>query len=878
MAFDPRTYLRDVVNPLRDRAGSLPGDLARHYAVGPGMSSTEITGQLVKVRSLWRRQSGGAGAAARVCARMITRDEQLRREHGDRMHDPAWWRERAEQDRRGAVAEGGRLADELREAYGPVGLISRDRLDAVARHYPALDRAAVGEALRRAGLTVAEPVALPADSSLDARAYRNLSDVLGKIGVPTVVHLLHPGLGTFTLLNGAPPLDRELLAERRAAANTAADAIGTRLRKEAYGILATALDTGADLRRLALFQLVDLLRRDRGDRPDSSLIRTAVDTGLDPAEARTLVFSLPAEQAADPAGRIRALVEDGRLLAARQALAALPAAHPENAELSDLVTRRLDEARALRDRSDQALHAGRESEAALMLRDAQRIAADDEDLERRLAALPPPPARDLVARPRDHGVVLSWTGPGPGPLRYRVVRGDTPPTTPGDGELVGEVDGTELTEELTEPGRPRHYAVFAGSGAGTWSRPVTVAITVLPPVSAVQVRAGPAEVFLSWQAHPRAERVRVRRTVGRRPAGDDDGEPIPGGAGGLYDRIPADGSDRWYSLVAVYRDAAGAEVTAPAVVVRAGAPTDAPPWAERLTVHLTPLDRGTATARITWATPAAGRVSVRRSERPPGWAAGDTVAEAEVLAWGEPLIAERLVQGPETRIEVTVPSGRQVYVPFTLDGSGTAVVGEPAAVGVVEPVRQLHARRTGDEITLTWVWPASVSLVEVVYTPDDGREVRRRMTRGQVADTGCRITAPVAGEIAVRAVLRGRGGDLMSLPETVPVDGVATVLHYHLPRVGGLFGQGRRLLRVTVDRVCEDVELHLVVAGGPAMPTRPEQSESLLRFTGLTLAPGDPWEVPFTVAKRPKPYWLRCFVVRPHGIRVVDPIDDMKVS
>jgi hypothetical protein len=882
MAFDPRTYLRDVVNPLRDQVGGLPPDLARQYGVDPGMTRQEIGDQLRKVRSFWQQRQGGSGAAATVCAQMLSRDEALRSEHGDRMTEPGWWRDRAQQSQREAAAEGQRLADDLRNAYGVLGLITKERLDAIVRHYPGVNQAVIDDAVRSAGLRVVDLVELPTGSGLDGSAYRTIGNVLDRIGVPTVVQLLHPDAAPFRLLGpGTPVLDRETVDERRKTANTVADSPTARLRKQALGLLATALADGADLRQLALFQIVDLLRaaRRQAGLPDSSLIRKATDAGLELTEAQTVVLSLPEDQPVDPADRIRELIEDGRLYAARQALTVLPAAHADRAELQERVSRQIAEVDDLRRRSDLALRDGREEEAESMLRAARRIAGDDDDLERRLAALPPAPVRDLLARPKDDGVALSWTPPpAAGVLRYRVVCGDAPPRAPGDGDVVGEVDEPEVIDRVAEPGRLRHYAVFVATD-GPWSRPAITEITVAPAVAAVKVRVEPSEIFCSWHIHPRAEGVRVRRTVGHRPASDDDGELVPSGRDGLYDRLGG-GEDRYYGIVALYRDAAGAEVAAPMVVTRATAQADAPVYVQRLRVHLTALDADHATANIAWPTPSAGRVSVRRSARPPSWPPGATVHADEAEAYGEPLVGDRLVQGPETQIAVTVPTGKQVYVPFTYDQGGSAVVvGEAAAVGVADPVQQLSARRTGSEVVVSWVWPPTVNLVEVAFTPERGPVHRRRMTRGQIAEQGCRIPIGASrGQITVCSVVRAEGGDLLSIPERVTVDGLATVLEYHLPRVGGVLSRGRRLLRVSVDRPCQDVELHLVVSTGLAMPARPESGETLQRFTGLKLDPATPWEVPFTVTRHSRPYWLRCFVVNPQGIRVVDPITEMKVA
>jgi hypothetical protein len=302
---------------------------------------------------------------------------------------------------------------------------------------------------------------------------------------------------------------------------------------------------------------------------------------------------------------------------------------------------------------------------------------------------------------------------------------------------------------------------------------------------------------------------------------------------------------------------------------------DAPAFVDRLRVHVTAVDPATALATIAWLTPAAGRVSVRRSTLPPPWPAGTRLSRAEAETWGEPLAGDRLAQGRETQIAATVRSGPQVYLPFTYDASDTATVGEPVAVGVAAPVERLRAARTGREVAVSWDWPPAVEQVEVAFLPERGKPYRRRVTRGRVA----RFPAGASGgTVSVRAVTRGQVGDLFSVPRTVAVEPVATVLEYHLPRAGGMRGRGRRLLRVRVDQECTDVDLELVVAEGDAMPARPENGRTVQRFTGLRLDPDTPWEVPFTVPRAGRPYWLRCFVLRPAGIRVVDPIDEMKVS
>ena len=119
----------------------------------------------------------------------------------------------------------------------------------------------------------------------------------------------------------------------------------------------------------------------------------------------------------------------------------------------------------------------------------------------------------------------------------------------------------------------------------------------------------------------------------------------------------------------------------------------------------------------------------------------------------------------------------------------------------------------------------------------------------------------------------------MSAAAVATVDGVAATLGYEFIRVGGFFSR-KRVLRVNVDQPCEGLELILVAAPGEVMPVRAEQGRAAVHVSGITLIPGRPWEVPFTLPSgAPKPRWLRCFVKQPAGVRVTDPpIDEMKVS
>ncbi|MBL7258034.1 hypothetical protein [Paractinoplanes lichenicola] len=886
MAFDHVAYMSQVINPLRDHPGGVPAnDLAGQYAVTPDMTAGELRTRLREVRSLWQRRQGGVGAAANVCAQLIGRDERLRAEHGDAMYDPGWWTRQARAHEDAVHAESRRFAEVLRNAYGAVGRITAEQLAAIATQWPSLSKLGADEAVRLAGLRLVEPIELPAASGLPGSAYRRLLDLQRQLDVPTVVQLIRPELtgDSFALLGrDAVDLGLETLARRRQEMERAADSHELRAGKEALGLLDTAARNGVDLRTVALFQLVERLQDLRArNLADALLIESATGAGLLLPDAQTVVSNLPAPTVTGPADRVRELLAEGQLRAAAQAVAQVPETDPAHAELRQTVGGLTDRVDELRRDAEQAIRDGHEEEAAQRLRDALRIADDDEDLRRRAEALPPPPVRELVARVTEQGVRLGWSAPHtavPELLRYRVVRSDRAPRTAADGDVVvAGLSTPEAVDKDPAPARDLHYGVFASTG-GDWSRAAVTVERVLPPVTAVQVRTQHDEIVCSWRVHPAAETVRVRRTTGRPPTGPDDGTPIACTRAGLTD--DAGDADVFYGIVAVYRDAAGAEAFARTVVARATTGQAAPPFVSRIRVHAVAVDASTATANVTWAAPAAGTVSVRRSDAPPAWPAGATVSRGDVEAYGEPLIGDRLVQGPEVQLEATVPSGRHYYTAFTLHPTAdTAIVGEPVAVAVIEPVTRLLARRNGGEVTVSWVWPPSVNLAEVTFTPAGAAtpSARELVSRGQFTAKGCHLPiGHTGGRVAVQSVVRGMGGESKSSAVTAPVDGTAATVSWQVVKAGGFLSR-RRELRLTTDTRCEGVEVRLVAGPGDVLPVRAEQGIPVAHLAGLELDPDVPEAVPFTMPAKVR--WLRCFVTRPAGVRVNDPpIDEMKVS
>lgn len=890
MAFDAARYEREVIAPLRGRRGGLPdGDPLVRYALTPGMKDAEIEDHLRRVRTFWNQKAtvNAATAAAKVCRLLLAADEERKSAAGPRMNTAAYWAEQATQYQARARTAVAALAQSLQVAYGGVGRVTRAQLDAVAKT-SGLGDDEVAQALRQAKLRVVDPVTLPTESGLDRTAYKTLIDNLAVAGVPTIVHLLHPGLKGYRLVGGfvAPggrALDAATVDARVKNAELTADAAGVRATKAALGVLRTGLNQGRDLATVALFQLVDRMAQGRLDGlPDTMLISSAVDLGLTAEDADLLVSSLPSA-AASPANRIRELVGDGRLRTAQQQLASVPATATDLGDLRDLLARADAQVTALLAQADQALAAGREEEAERLLGQAGALAADDEGIASRLRRLPPPPPRDLRV---DTGrqTTLSWAAPLTGitGLRYRVVRSDDhPPASPQDGVLVAETDRTSVEDTTAAIARRLGYAVFVAGEAKVWSRAAQTTVTVIPPVSDVTVRTTPDQAVVSWRTHPAVAAVKVRRTTGRPPTGPGDGVPVSAGTASFTDTGIREGADYYYGIVAVYQDDRLRDVHSAEVLVHV-APRRPAQAVDDLTVEPVDTARGSTRIRLSWTPQPSVQVRIRRAELRPSWSSGTELPVTAVGEFGHEVAGAVSTVDGRSVFEAEVPMGFHVYVPFAIGGTG-AVVGRFVAQGLAGPLSQVKAERLGDQVTLSWVWPDAAGLAEVTWQPDSGARHTFRVTRHQyLAESGCRLQAgPGGGTVSVVAVTVGPLGEARSPARQCQVTGRPGRLSYVVARLPDLRQRftRRRLLRVTAETGCHVEHLVLVARHGQVMPLRADQGTEIMRCSDLDFTSGEvrefPFELPDGIAK---PYWIRCFIVPPHGATIADPpVEQLKV-
>jgi hypothetical protein len=877
--FVPKDYEQQVVRPLRGRSGRLPDDVVTRYAIELTMSDAEVADRLAEVRSHWHKSANSTAKHASyrsVYKAFLRADEELQRTHGAKLAQVSWWRSYANQrsdSRKGEIAE---LAQMLRANFGELGLITPAQLEATVRaSFPALAPDEVAKALERAGVIRSEPVELPRSSGMTDTLYRKLKSLLADADAASVAELLHGEFTTMFVLTAfrtVPATGGLGEKDVRAATDRENRRSGNQAQREALGLLSTHVRGGGDLRALTLFHLLDGVRQHHQDgAPSGALLKQLAQARLDPGEARQAVVSVLSETLRAPVGglgKITALLEEGRLTAAQQALAGVTG--EDAAAARALVERQAARVRALRDEARAVLATGDEQEARETLRQAVVLASDDEELAAELRRVPPAPVLGTTAQPDGVGVRVSWRAPASHEdgMRYRVVRRtDRVPADPADGTVVAEGTETVAQDQKVPAAQPVGYAVFASSDGESWSRPAGATVEVLPPVRGVRLTEEHGAVEGRWQVHPEAVEVEVRRGAAVVPTTSRTG---------FRDTV-ADGTDERYTLTAVYARADGTRARSAATLARPSTHGRVPP-VPALRLVAVPGDTAPRVA-VSWRQVSDAEVVVRRGGEPAPWAFGTVVSAAEMSRYGTEITGFTEDDGEWRTLTVDVPNGRFWYVPFTIGSGDEVVCGHAEELGLATPIDGLAHQRLGDELVLSWNWPDSAGTAEVAWRTE-GAQQRTRLTRQQYRDAGgCRIRCGYEKvDVEVRTVVPAERGDCFSPIVAATIAGRAprvayTVEQTRRPVVGG----GTVRVRLTADVAVPNCTVVVVAAQGVVMPRRPADGQTLLR-TKAELHPGAAVELTAEVPRLRKPYWVRCFV-EDDGVRLVDPpTRQLKVS
>jgi hypothetical protein len=878
MPFDEAQYVRDFIKGLRG-ARALPDDLLARYAITLPAGDAEIAGQVDAVRKYWNKTYSGQSPAAQVARMCRAEDERLRAEHGQAMLTRQWWGQRQSERQAAAEASTTALAEQLRQAYGQLGVVTAGILGQFAARL-GLTEAQAGQAATRAGLRTVSGVTLPDAEPIAtfAALLKNMSEC----GAASVPELVHPGAGPFSLVERYVCRDhpaKRLDAVAVEAQSTELDKRGVSAtddaRRGALKILRKALKDGVDLREVALYHMVTIARESILLTPGMAVAELQ-KTGLERDDAAVITVVLAERNSATGAaglGKVQNLLATGRLREARSAAQSLPADYSGRAEAVRLV----DEARvtldALLAQAAEALRAPDELRAVALLRDAALISA--EDAEEALRTVPLAPPADLRLVPDGALVKLFWR-----PVQghdaetvYVVCRTEQrPPAAKTDGVVVHSGRGEACVDDHAPVAREVQYGVFAQAAERPSSRPATASIVVLPPVSRLEAEVGPASVALSWSAHPAAQEVRVTRIQAGGPA-----VQVPVTGGGCRAAGLAEGQPQHFEVVAVYRGLDGGELRSAAEQINATPRSEARPI-PKLRARAVEVG-GTVGLRVSWTPVDSSDVRIKRSATPPAWKFGTWVSPQEMAGFGEELTGRRTPGPPEVVIEATAPPGIHHLVPFSIGGTGI-VVGRAAMVAVTDPVRHLVVTPFATYAKVSWEWPSSAQQAELSWELDGNGDcilINRAQYR---SEGGARVPlgrAPYTVE--VRAVI-AVGETMFTAPPVQAVVEAAmdTVISYAIsatPAIGPIGGRSKRVT-FRSDQGCRDVRVQMVALPGRVMPMSVASGVTLLD-TALTLQPGIPVEHHVSVPRSVRrPYWVRCFVMGGSARLIDPPISSLK--
>src|SRR5438067_899156 len=197
MRFDEAEYRDGFLKQHRDARGA-PGDVMARYAITLPATDDEIAAQVSAVRAYWNKIYNGKATWAQVAKLCRTEDERLRAQHGTKMLAASWWQDRQSDQQKAAETSITTMADDLRRRYGTLGVVTAGLLGQFAAKLD-LTPDQAGQAAQRAGLAVIGNVTLPTAEPIST--FKALLKSMSEGAVPSVPELVHPGSGTFRLVD-----------------------------------------------------------------------------------------------------------------------------------------------------------------------------------------------------------------------------------------------------------------------------------------------------------------------------------------------------------------------------------------------------------------------------------------------------------------------------------------------------------------------------------------------------------------------------------------------------------------------------------------------------------------------------------------------------
>jgi len=654
-------------------------------------------------------------------------------------------------------------------------------------------------------------------------------------------------------------------SRRRAAADHVIDLVQQALAAES-----------STLWRLALFQVGKLLRAaDAPDAPPGRLRAEALALRIADDEVDLLTAAVTAARGGpDPAAveELIAAQRSNRLRrAARLAEALVPVAR-------DYVLRAcLDEVLAGNRHADKLISAGTrledagdvEKAAACYLR-AAAVTADDPQIGQALRRCAPPRPRELEVTVTGQRVRLSWPAAeaSAGAITYRVRRVAEVPS------LVADGPDTCATDRDPPAGPMIAYQVVTVREGSVESAPaVTDPFQVLPDAEDLLLTEQRGCVVGRWQAPPQAAEVRVTRRPDR-PEADGDQTEVRCDRTSFRDSGVAAGMRYLYRVTCGYLDADGGTAWS------AGSTSTVPvtEWPDPVTGLAVAAGPEGDTIRLQWMSPTAGEILVILGSSPMP-AEGSELTEAEARPLGA--VAWSGAAGPAgSPMSCEIPLlGRGVYHLAVVTVLGhRAVIGPARVVDSLEGFQDLHARRAGDDIELTWAWspssPVTLAAVQWDCAGDEhGIETPQRVTRDSYRRHGFLIPGHSCGYRFTVTPLSTITGSVSVGPPASDELEPQHDLVYVIRKTRRWLRAGRVARIQLAEPPTSPLEFLLVARPGTLRPTRTGQGAVVLRVSATAIDTGSPAEHRIDLSAVRPPYYLLGFLAGPAApqFRLVHP-------
>ena len=391
---------------------------------------------------------------------------------------------------------------------------------------------------------------------------------------------------------------------------------------------------------------------------------------------------------------------------------------------------------------------------------------------------------------------------------------------------------------------------------------VTGRFRVLPDVEDFILTEQRGCVVGDWRVPPHVADVRATRHSGT-PQGSNH-VALQTGRTSFRDKDITAGMSYVYRVVCGYRDLHGGMAWSPGQAMRMHASR----WPDPVTGLQVTSGPAGDTVRLQWMSPGAGKVVIilGLSAMP---AEGSELAATDV----EPLGAAAwqgaaAPPGSPMRCEIPVRGSgiRHLAVVTVLDRR--AVIGATRLIDVLEGFQRLRARRAGNDIQLTWAWPASSSATLAAVRWDcAGEEVGTsadlRVSRDSYHRRGVLVPARGCGYRFTVTPLSTITGSVSVGP---PASDELEPLHdlaYEILRTRRWLHAGRVARLRVEERPEAPLEFLLVARPGTLRPTQIGQGTVVLRVSAAAIDAGSPAEHPIDLSTVRPPYYLLGFLTGP---------------